>query len=274
MSNYTVINENIYRLPVPFRDIFTTVYVLKAPEGIILFDTASYPQDITDRVVPFLEEIGVTADMLKYVFISHKHSDHSGGLAQLMEIFPKTCIVSRSPVLQEKFSSFYVLSPEDGHVLLDVFRVVTIPGHSADSIAILDTRTMTLVTGDCLQLAGICGSGDWASNITLPALHLDALEKVSKLGATSIYTAHDYYPMSHEILGSEEITRALNACVSPLRKVATLIQENPRLDDAAIRELYNSAPGLPTICKAVVTAMRAALTQKEFSDKLFSIAFH
>ena len=54
MSNYTVVNENIYRLAIPYKDIFTTVYVLKAPEGVVLFDAASYPQDITDWVVPFL----------------------------------------------------------------------------------------------------------------------------------------------------------------------------------------------------------------------------
>lgn len=264
MDNYTAVTENIYRLTVPFRDIYTTVYILKAPDGDILFDTATYPEDTTMYILPFLKELGVTAQTLKYVFISHNHGDHSGGLGQLMQEFPETCIVSRAPALKETYGTYSFFMPEDNDTLLDVFRVITIPGHSEDSSAILDTRTATLVTGDCLQLHGICGSGDWACNIRFPIQHLEALKKVSKLEISSIYAAHDYYPMGYKAIGREEILGMLNACIAPLRSLRDLILENPALDDAAVRIKFNAVPGLPTIREGVVSAMRAALSKDGF----------
>ena len=71
MENMLKINENIYRLTIPFKDIFTTVYVLKTDEGALLFDTATYDEDIQNYIIPFLDELEITEDMLKYVFISH-----------------------------------------------------------------------------------------------------------------------------------------------------------------------------------------------------------
>ena len=34
-------SETVMRLVLPYKDIFTTVYVLQAPEGVVVFDTAS-----------------------------------------------------------------------------------------------------------------------------------------------------------------------------------------------------------------------------------------
>ena len=46
MENVTQINENIYRLTIPYKDIFTTVYAVKTESGALLFDCASYDEDI------------------------------------------------------------------------------------------------------------------------------------------------------------------------------------------------------------------------------------
>ena len=40
------INENIYRLTMPYKDIFTTVYAIKTECGVLIFDSGSYDEDI------------------------------------------------------------------------------------------------------------------------------------------------------------------------------------------------------------------------------------
>lgn len=63
--------------------------------GALVFDAASFDSDIDGYIVPFPEELGITPAMLKYVFISHNHIDHAGGLSAFMKKYPETCIVSR-----------------------------------------------------------------------------------------------------------------------------------------------------------------------------------
>lgn len=257
MSGYIAVNKDILRLTTAYKDIFTTVYLLKTPQGAVLFDAASYDSDIEDHVLPFLEAAGVAPKELKYVFISHNHKDHSGGLARLMAEFPELCIISRSETLREAYNGHSFLLPEDGDMLLDAFRVVTIPGHTLDSSALLDIRTMTLITGDCLQQYGIRGSGDWAANISYPTEHLAALEKVRALGAERIVTAHDYVPCGFQAEG-DGVFKMLDACVEPLNRLRSLIESNSELDDGQIRELFSDTQNHLTINVRVVAAMRAA----------------
>ena len=255
MNTLTSINNHIARLTLPYQDIYTTVYIIKTDEGTLLFDAASFDNDVPQYIAPALEELGVTD--LKYIFISHNHRDHAGALAPLTELFPAASIVSRCPKLKEKFAHHPVIVPEDGDRLLDVLQVVTIPGHTQDAAAILDTRTNTLISGDCLQLYGIFGSGKWAANITLIPEHLAALDKLRSMKIDRILTAHDYHPFGYSYDDSATIASALDACVAPLKKVKELIAQNPLATDEEIADLYN-CPALPTLGAHVVTAVRTA----------------
>lgn len=266
MVNHTIINENIHRLTLDYKDIFTTVYALRSPDGVILFDTATYDEDVDDRILPFLGQLGITGESLRYIFISHCHGDHAGGLHRLMKEFPDACIVSKSAVLQGEYQSCNFFCPDDGDILLNTYRVVTIPGHTPDSCALLDVRTMTLITGDCLQLSGIRGSGDWASNISLHAAHLKAIEKVRALDVEDILTAHNYEPCGYRATGKAEVNRMLDACIAPIRRLKQLVSENPALDDDQLRQLYNETVKPLKINIRVVTAMRNALQQGQLTD--------
>lgn len=261
MVQFTKINDDVFRLTSPYKDIFTTVYVLKSTNGTVLFDTASFDEDVDERIVPMLEELGISPEELKFVFLSHPHRDHAGGLGRMMERYPGACIVTRSEALREQYPQASFLQPEDGDIIADVFRVVTIPGHTADSMALLDTRTNTLISGDCLQLYGIFGSTDWACAINLPAEHLQAVEKVRALKVDRILTAHDYHPYGYSYQGREEVARALDACVEPLDQIRSLISENPHMDDAAVREAFNKLDLRPTVNVRIVAAVRKALDE-------------
>ena len=261
MTRFEKITENIYRITTSYKDIFTTVYLLIADQGMILFDAASFDQDIDEVIAPALFELGVTSKNLKYVFISHAHTDHAGGLARFTARYPDTTIVSRSAVLSKKYEGHPFLFPEEGEMLLDTYRVIPIVGHTQDSAALLDTRTNTLITGDCLQLWGICGAEDWAANINFPTEHMQALSKLEKMPLAAIYTAHDYYPLGYFAVGREAVARYLDACTEPLLRVKSLIAENPAATDGEIRALYNAQEGIPTIREAVVKAVRKSVSE-------------
>lgn len=260
MPEITKINEYIHRTTLPYKDIFTTIYTIRTEEGVLLFDAASFDTDAQTYILPFLKEVGVAPEELKYIFISHNHGDHAGGLKCLAPFFPNAKILSRSPELMSAYAPNHPFAaPEAGETFLGCLEVVTIPGHTMDSMALLDRRTNLMVTGDCLQVYGIVGSQDWASNIRFPVEHLAALEKVRALEPDQIVTAHDYYPCGYRAEGKAAARRMIDLCEEPLRRLQKLITDNPELDDAAIRELYNNDPAAPTIRLGVVAAMRAAI---------------
>lgn len=256
-------NENIHRITLPYKDIFTTVYTVKTDKGVLLFDAASYDTDLDEYIQPMLDALKITAEDLKYIFISHNHGDHSGGLRPIAERYPKAVILSRSPKLAENYADYTVEAHEDGDVVLDVLQIVTIPGHTKDSAAILDTRTNTLISGDCLQLYGIFGSDDWASNINLPAQHLEAIAKLRTMPIENVYTAHDYHPYGFKHEGKAAVAKVLVACEEPLTLVKILIENNPDLDDEQIRLKFNATGKIPTLRTKVVAEVRKMLEESK-----------
>lgn len=258
MKTITKISDSICRMTLPYKDIFTTVYTVRTDSGVLLFDAASFDSDIL-HISEFLDDMGIGRNELKYVFISHNHTDHAGGLEAFMREYPDVCIISRCPILKEKFAQYGFIAPKDGDTILDVLQVVTLPGHTSDAAAILDTRTGTLITGDGLQLYGIFGSGKWGANISLVSQHLEAIEKLRGMDIQSILTAHDYHPLGYRYTGKEEVAKALDCCVAPLMKVKELILDNKDLSDEEICEIYNSHDKLPTLGAHVVTAVRKTL---------------
>lgn len=252
------ISQNVYRTTTPYKDIFTSLYIVKTEQGDLLFDAASFDSDVNEYIIPFLEFAGVTKESLKYVFISHAHGDHAGGLPTFIKEYPNATIVSRSEKIKNDYHNYSVLMPNDNDLLLDCIKVITIVGHTDDSAAILDTRTNTLITGDCLQLSGIFGSGKWGANINYPAEHLKALNKVKKLTVDEIYTAHDYHPCGYKATTPEDVQKMIYECEVPLMKVKELIAANPELNDEEIVSLYNS-PTLPTMGSHVAFAIRNAM---------------
>ena len=147
---------------------------------------------------------------------------------------------------------------EDGDEFLDVFRVVTVPGHSADSCAVLDTRTNTLISGDCLQAFGIFGSGNWASNITLIPEHFAALDKLDGMRIDTLLTAHDYHPYGWRADGETAVKAYVDACRQALNTIKKLVLDERGLDDETVCKEFE-ALGNPHLGTRIPAAMRAAL---------------
>ena len=179
----------------------------------------------------------------------------------MLERFPNVTVLSRSEALAEKNAGYKFVSLEDGEAVLGVLRVVTIPGHTLDSAAILDTRTDSLISGDCLQLYGIFGSGLWGSNINLVNEHRAAIEKLRTVKIAEIMTAHDYHPLGQRYIGEEKVAAALDYCIEPLDRVVKLIEENPDKDDETLASIYNDGT-VPTLATRIVAKVRASMTNQ------------
>ena len=258
MIQIAKMTENIFRFDIPYKDIFVGVLVLRAPGGTVLFDAAATDADVDEYIVPALEQLGV--DDLKYVFISHKHLDHAGGLARLRQLYPQICIVSRSEILQEEYAGTPFQFPEDNDTVCDVFQVVTIPGHAVDAMGLLDTRTKTLLSGDSLQLFGIYGSGLWGAVIYDVRPHMQAIAKLREMDIDTILTAHDYHPYGTTHAGKEAVKNCLDASVAGLKRIADAIWEFPTLDDKEVAEKLNDGT-LPTVPHRIVRSVRKAMAE-------------
>ena len=257
----TEVNENIYRTVIPYKNIFTTVYLIKTEGGAVLFDVATTEYDVENYIVPMLAELGVGKEDLKYVFVSHAHGDHIGGLRPLLERFPEASAVSFNPGVVCDYPDFKVMVAKEGEELFGTLSMIAIPGHTADSAALFDKRTKSLITGDCLQAYGLFGTDYWGANISLQKEHLSALGKLRTLGIENIYTAHDFMPYGFCACGKEAVSMFFDACELPLMKIRKLIAENPSLTDAEIRAIYNNAdPGrFPSVGLWVITKARELL---------------
>ena len=252
------INDRIYALRTPYKDIFTTVYVIKTDCGALLFDAASYDCDVEDAIIPALHQLGIGEEDLKYVLISHYHADHAGGLKRLLAAYPSTRVITRNDDLKERLSSYTVLSPNEGELLLNDLGIVWIPGHTKDSLALLDHKTKTLISGDGLQLYGIFGSGNWGANISFPSEYMEKIQALREMDIDAILTAHDYHPLGQTYFGKAEIAAALDACLAPFARIQQLIDEAPDADDETVCERYNAQGALPTLGVHVVKQYRKA----------------
>ena len=250
----TLITPRIRRITIPYKDIYTSVFILDTKEGTILFDTAFSAYDVDTFILPEL-----TRRNLRYIFISHNHRDHAWGLDRLMEVYPDVTIVTANDALAEKFANFSVLRSKENDMLLDTFRVVDMPGHTADSQGLFDVTTGTLFTGDALQGFGIWGGSPWGACIRCIPEHMETLEKLRELPIIDLLMAHDYHPYGNEVYGTEEIHKFLGFCAEALEKVKAVVSAHLELTDQEIADLYNKDSDLPAVPAFVVEAIRSTL---------------
>ena len=263
METITEIRPDIFRIPIPFEDIYTTVFLIRTDEGFLLFDTATYDSDIDRYVLPAMQKIGAAPDTLRYVCISHSHRDHAGGLARLMQICPKTCILSHSPSLRESFSQYNTRDIQDNDSVLQKLCLIRIPGHAPDCAAVLDTRSRTLLTGDCLQVYGIYGSGNWGTNITMQTAHRNALQNLRAYTVDTIIASHAYHPYGYIAEGLSAVEQYYAGCEEALDLVRKAITDHPHMDDAAIAAWYTEATSLPKIGAHVFAAARREMNEPQ-----------
>lgn len=141
----------------------------------------------TGPVLAFLKAHGLK---LEAILCTHRHADHTGGIAELREVYNVPVYGRRHPGNPHITDDLR----EGGQLKLDatgtVFDIIEIPGHLDDHIAFIAAGIPPgiLFCGDVLFGAG-CGRNFEG---TLAQLH-HSLQRLARLsGDTHVYCAHEY----------------------------------------------------------------------------------
>ena len=236
----TQLTPDIYRLQIPFSDIYTCIFLIRTSAGIVVYDTATYSSDIPKYLIPALQELGAPC----CVVVSHNHGDHAGGLAAFHEQYPHVPVFAGSEACAERFGgSVKVLG--HGDAIAPHLTVVAIPGHTQDAIGMFDDRTNTLISGDCLQAYGIYGKGKWGTSIPYRTEHLQALDRLEQMGIGQLYTAHHYEPWGNSAVGSTAVAAYIEACRQALADLCRYMEAHPEETPEQQAAGYAAATGLP-----------------------------
>lgn len=203
MNKFEQLKEGIFRLKIPFDNIYTSVFLLHNKEGTILVDSASSDNDAKEFILPALKEINVIPN---YIICSHLHSDHSGGINELLRSFENTTVglIDKSIVFKNK-----ILHLNDGDILLNQYMILNLKGHTDDSIGILDLNTKALLSFDSLQQNGV---GKYKTLVADKSEYINSINRLVKMDINTVICSHDYDPYGCMIEGKENILRLYKIC--------------------------------------------------------------
>ena len=193
------IKEGIYRIKIPFETIYTSSFVLIEGGDAVVLDFGSNDNDAETYIIPELDALGVN---VRYLAVSHAHGDHCGGIGAMMKKYPSAKVLH----FGRQWSDIEAV---DGEIVLVRFKLVALKGHSDDGMAILDTKTNSLVSGDALQVWGV---DRWRTYFTDYDLYIETLEKVRELDVGTIIAAHEYEPCGYIAEGKEKVAVFLDEC--------------------------------------------------------------
>ena len=186
-------SQDIIRLRVPFEELYTSVFLVRAEGGLMLVDCATTAEDVDEYIVPSILKLGYRLSEVRTIVITHHHSDHDGGLERILELVPNIRVI-------------------DGiSELAPMIKAVPLPGHTTHCIGLLDERCGTLISGDGLQGAGV---GKYRCLVQDKAMYLDTLRRLkSDERIKKILFSHAYEPWYKDsACGREEILYALDEC--------------------------------------------------------------
>lgn len=187
--------DNVYRICIPFEDIYTTAFMFVKGSECIIADSGTTEYDVEEFIIPEISKLGLTP---RYLIVSHMHDDHAGGIATLEKYYPnaKSVGIEKGNIA-------------DGDILFDRFKVLNLKGHTNDSIGILDIDTNTLFSFDSLQLRGISRYRNGVSDVNE---YKKTIDRLRSLNLSRIIASHDYDPYGYIAVGEVEVKRYLHEC--------------------------------------------------------------
>lgn len=185
--------DGIFRLRVPFEDLYTSVLFVETAQANILVDSATKANDVDDVIIPALKQLGYKLSDMDMLVLTHRHGDHAGGRKRIAEISPYTKIVT------------------DVRPLADGVSTYRLAGHTEDCIGVLDGRTHTLISGDGLQGEGI---GKYRCSLENKNAYLETIETVKNdPSIENILFSHAYEPWCVDrVIGRSDVRDCLFQC--------------------------------------------------------------
>lgn len=289
MVDIKEIGENIYLIDDLLYSIpeWGSVYLLNEEKKAIV-DTG--PTTSAWAVMEGIEKLGVGADEIDYLIVTHIHLDHAGGAGRLLQDMPRARVVvhhraSRHLVAPDRLvrsvaevqgevmmAKIGEVVPVDGdrvHPVAEndeiklsagqVLRFLETPGHAPHELCILESRNNGLFSGDAI------GVSVAENSVLLPVtpppsfdlpLYLASLERLVRLGASRIYYAH--FGATDRV--SEDLRRAADLLQAWDKLVSRTIDEDG-FDNAAEKMREN-------LCAELEPVRRMELLHKYLTEEL------
>lgn len=234
MLKFEKVIDKIYRLCIPFENIYTGVFLIETESGSILLDSASNAGDVKNYILPALAEKETDPSWL---ILSHTHGDHAGGLPCMISRFPNANIGLMDTETLKQHSEWNGKILHDGDILLDCIKILNLPGHTSDSLGLLDMRSNTLLSGDALQL---CGIGRYGTGITNADKYTETLSSLTDMNIDNIIASHNYVPLGYLAVGKENSKKYITECINYASKLQSFVNDNRNMDTQMLTQLYNS----------------------------------
>lgn len=187
-----------------------TAGLVSGPDGAVLIDTLALPEE-TRQLRRFIErEVRVP---VRYIINTHYHADHSWGNC----FFPEATVIAhkrcydflngkgRAALEAEKKENLQLrevelvlptVTFEQGDLILQVGKktlsIFPLPGHSADSIAVLIEEDRVLFCGDTFMALPIIVDGDIDETTA-------SLKRLTKMGLENLVPGHGDIVLRGEI---------------------------------------------------------------------------
>ena len=214
-------DDNLYKLEVPFENIYTSVFFLKLDSGEwFIIDAATTSSDVISYVSPAAKALNVNMQKVKGILLTHSHADHAGGLPTLASLCPNAVVYGVKSTASTGSNKYSVV--QDETVLFNTIKVVTLKGHDQDACGYIDLRSKTIMTGDSIQLFGV---GNYGCQIYAGVdTYYSSIEKLTgKVNAgqvENILISHKYVPLGAYAIGKESSLNYLHVakeCVDELK---------------------------------------------------------
>jgi cyclase len=206
-----------------------TAGVVSGPDGAVLIDTLALPEE-TQQLRRFIDrELQVP---VRYIVNTHYHADHSWGNC----FFPEATVIAHrkcydflkgrgqaaldsekkeNPQLREVEIVLPSVTFEEGELTLQIGKktltILPLPGHSADSIAVLIEEDRVLFCGDTFMALPIIVDGDIEDTTA-------SLKKLTKMGLENLVPGHG------EIVLRGEIDAAIKQNLNYLNEIKKVVR--------------------------------------------------
>ncbi|MBQ8836321.1 MAG: MBL fold metallo-hydrolase [Clostridia bacterium] len=249
------ITDDILRLKVPFENIYTAVFLIRGEGGYILVDAAACERDAKEVILPALTKC-IDPCEIKYLFCTHLHGDHGGGIRHLLPYLKNAKVAAASARAVELYGKENVQTVHDGDMLCGI-KALSLAGHSLDSMGLVDERSSTLILGDAVQLYGITKYG---CGVGFPKEYRETLSHIGKMGVQRLVASHEYYPLGADAEG-DNVGAYIEKAKSAFLHVENFVRENRHIGDAAAiaasftAEARKSEPDMPALQSYTVKAL-------------------
>lgn len=231
-----------------WQELWVGMMLIIGNDGAILIDTAENGA-VEQCIAPALVENNLSINDIKIVINTHSHGDHVNCNATLKKLTNAKFAIynpdnSKSHQLKPDINLKHNRSLQLGNINLEIIHT---PGHSTDSVCILETNTKTLFCGDSFQGYGIDVIG--LPLVPDPTQYIQSIEKIKKLRAENkiekMYLGHAMRN-SNGVLVGEEIDKFLEDCKTAMiicKSIAIECAELPedKQIDAFLKK-YNAKP--------------------------------